>query len=58
MNRLTKSETDKALFGVCAGIAEFFNISPLIVRVLFLLTPAVFTIYLLLAAFLPKKSLY
>ena len=30
--RLYKSTTDKKLCGVCAGIAEYFNIDPTIVR--------------------------
>ncbi len=30
------SSTDKKIAGVCGGIAEYFNIDPLIVRVLFL----------------------
>ncbi|WML44621.1 PspC domain-containing protein [Neobacillus sp. PS3-40] len=29
MNRLTKSSKEKALLGVCGGIAEHFGISPL-----------------------------
>ena len=32
--RLYKSKNDRKLFGVCAGIAEYFNIDPTIVRVL------------------------
>ncbi|MGG3889649.1 PspC domain-containing protein [Metabacillus fastidiosus] len=39
MNRLTKSSTDKALFGVCGGIAEHFGISPFVVRLIFIFTP-------------------
>ncbi len=34
--RLCKS-TDKKLFGVCAGIAEYFDIDPTIVRVVWIL---------------------
>ena len=30
------SSTDKKIAGVCGGIAEYFNIDPLIVRVAFL----------------------
>ena len=30
--RLYKSSTDKKLDGVCAGIAEYFNIDPTLVR--------------------------
>lgn len=30
--RLYKSSTDKMLFGVCGGVAEYFDIDPTIVR--------------------------
>ena len=32
--RLYKSRNNKMICGVCAGIADYFNIDPLIVRVL------------------------
>ena len=32
MKRLTRSKTDRKLFGVCAGIAEYFDIDPTLVR--------------------------
>ena len=32
--RLYKSRTNKMICGVCAGIADYFNIDPSIVRVL------------------------
>ena len=35
--RLYRSEKDKIVAGVCGGIAEYLNIDPIIVRVLFLL---------------------
>ena len=35
MKKLTKSSKDKALYGVCGGIAEFFGISSFIVRLIF-----------------------
>ncbi|MFD1851333.1 PspC domain-containing protein [Oceanobacillus bengalensis] len=59
MDKLMKSSTDKALCGVCAGIAQFFSIDPLIVRLIFIFTPVSILVYLLLAAFLPENpSLY
>ncbi|WP_245998329.1 PspC domain-containing protein [Siminovitchia terrae] len=58
MKKLMRSSTDKVLFGVCAGIAEFFSISPFIVRLIFFVTGAV-AIYIILAALLPENpSLY
>lgn len=35
MKKLYRSQTDKKIAGVCAGIAEYFNIDPTIVRVIF-----------------------
>ena len=34
MKKLTKSSSNKMLCGVCAGIANYFNIDPTIVRLL------------------------
>jgi phage shock protein C len=52
--RLCKSNTDKVFAGVCGGIAEFFNINSLIVRLIFVFTSGgTFIIYLILALFLP-----
>ncbi|EKN70943.1 phage shock protein C, PspC [Neobacillus bataviensis LMG 21833] len=56
MNKLTKSSKNKSLFGVCAGIAEYYGISPLAVRLLFIFIPISVAIYLILAAFLPEKN--
>lgn len=36
-NKLYKSQDDKALFGVCGGIAEYFKVDSIIVRLLFVL---------------------
>ncbi|MBS4198177.1 PspC domain-containing protein [Bacillus sp. FJAT-49732] len=55
MNKLTKSSKDIVLQGVCAGIAEFFGISPLIVRLIFIFTPGSLLIYILLALTLPEN---
>ena len=32
--RLVKSRRDKILFGVCGGIAEYLNMDPTVVRIL------------------------
>ena len=37
MKRLYKSETDKKLCGVCGGIAEYFNIDPTVIRLIWAL---------------------
>ena len=60
--RLYKSSTDKKLCGVCAGIANFFNIDPTIIRVLYAVA-AIFTtgfpftlLYIILAFILPEDN--
>lgn len=60
--KLYKSSTDKKLCGVCAGIANFFNIDPTIVRVVFAIA-AIFTtgfpftlLYIILAFILPEDN--
>lgn len=48
--KLRKSLTDKVLAGVCSGIADFFDITPPIVRTIFLFTaPISLGVYLILA---------
>ena len=34
--KMQLSATDKKLAGVCGGLAEYFNIDPLIVRIVFI----------------------
>ena len=35
--RLYRSRKDKVIAGVCGGLAQYFNIDPVIVRVIFVL---------------------
>ncbi|MFX3617127.1 MAG: PspC domain-containing protein [Sporolactobacillus sp.] len=59
MNRLMRSSRDKVFAGVCAGIAEFFGISSLSIRLIFIFVPGSLTVYLILALVLPEdRSLY
>lgn len=53
--KLRKSSSDKALSGVCGGIAEFFGISSFGVRLIFILLPANLLIYIILANTLPDS---
>lgn len=58
--RLTRSD-DRKLFDVCAGIAEYFDIDPTLIRVLYAcitVFTAFFTgiiLYILLALIIPNK---
>ena len=60
--RLYKSETDKKLDGVCAGIAEYFDVDPTLIRagyVFLTILSGVFLgviAYIALAIIMPKKS--
>ncbi len=40
MKRLYKSNTDKVIDGVCGGIAEYLNMDPTVVRLLWVLLTA------------------
>ena len=35
--KLTKSATNRKIAGVCGGIAEYFNIDPVIIRILWVI---------------------
>jgi len=37
MKKLYRSTTDRKIAGVCGGLAEYFNIDPTIVRVIFVI---------------------
>lgn len=59
--RLYKTEgNDKMLFGVCGGIAEYFDIDPTLVRVAWIIAFFCFSLgfwaYLICALIMPKKS--
>jgi len=54
--KLTRSSTDKVLYGVCGGVADFFGISPFAVRLIFFLTASVsIWIYIFLVWLLEEK---
>lgn len=36
-NQLVRSETDKKIFGVCGGLADYLNVDPVLVRLGFVL---------------------
>lgn len=37
MKKLYRSRTDKKIAGVCAGIAQYFDIDPTVVRIIFVI---------------------
>lgn len=61
VKRLYRTEGSDARFaGVCGGIAEYFNIDPTIVRVLWVLfvlcAGSGILVYIIMALIVPKKS--
>lgn len=60
MKRLYKSEANKMIWGVCGGLAEYFNIDPSIVRILWVILIFAFgtgiVAYIIAAIILPSKS--
>ena len=56
--KLYRSNTNKMLAGVCAGLAEYLNIDPTIVRVIWALvglSGAGIVAYLICALIIPEK---
>ena len=60
-HRLYRSIKDPKIAGVCSGIAEYFNIDPVLVRILFVFMlffgMMVFFIYIALAIIIPKEPI-
>lgn len=61
MKKLYKSNTQKMISGVCGGIAEYFDVDPTIVRILFVIFGfgggGGILLYLLAAVIMPDAPL-
>ena len=57
--KLYRSRTDKKIFGVCGGLAKYFNVDPTIVRVVAVASLFVgtlgFWVYIILALVAPVE---
>jgi phage shock protein C len=57
--KLYRSVTDRKIGGVCGGLAEYFNIDPTVVRLLFvlglLLVGGTFWVYLIMWIVIPEQ---
>mgnify|MGYP004538336017 FL=1 len=57
--RLYRTRTDRKLAGVCGGVADYFNIDPTIVRVIWALLAFFYgtsvLLYLIMALVVPEK---
>ena len=59
MKKLAKSNDDRLICGVCAGIAKYFNIDPTIVRILwalFALAGGGIIMYIITAIIMPEAE--
>jgi phage shock protein C len=58
--KIYRSEKNRILFGVCGGLAEYFEVDPLLVRILFILLSlgggSGIILYIILAVLMPKES--
>lgn len=59
--QLTRSSTNTMLAGVCAGLGNYLNIDPTVVRLLFVLGffltgPGIFLAYLIMAVVVPQEA--
>jgi phage shock protein C len=59
--KLFRSEKDKVIAGVCAGLADYFDTDPALIRILFLAgfifgASSTFWIYIILWIVLPTES--
>ena len=57
---LTRSKSNRMIAGVCAGLADYLNIDPTVVRLLFVLGfflagPGVIIAYLIMAIVTPEQ---
>ena len=57
--RLYRSKTDRKIAGVCGGLAEYFNLDPTIIRVIWAVLTLFYgtglLIYLIMAVVVPEK---
>jgi phage shock protein C len=60
--QMTRSTTNRMIAGVCAGLGEYLNIDPTVVRLLFVLGffltgPGILIAYLIMAIIVPEPAL-
>ncbi len=58
---LTRSKSDRMIGGVCAGLAEYLNLDPTVMRLLFVLGfflagPGIVIAYLIMAIVTPEET--
>ncbi len=57
--RLYRSSKDRVLLGVCGGLGEYFNVDPVLIRVIWAISILAFgtgiLIYIIAAILMPEK---
>jgi len=53
--KLKRSSSNKVIGGVCAGIAEYFDIDPVLVRILFFASGIGILPYIIMMIIIPKS---
>ena len=61
--QLTRSTTNRLIAGICAGLGDYMNIDPTVVRLLFVLGffltgPGILIAYLIMAIIVPEPALF
>ena len=60
VKKIYRSEKNRIIFGVCGGLAEYFEVDPLLVRALFVLLSlgngVGIVLYIILAVLMPKEN--
>jgi phage shock protein C len=60
--RIYKSNTDKRVWGVCGGLAQYFQVDPTLVRLLFVVLTLAggpgFLLYIVLGLVMPEAPSY
>jgi phage shock protein C len=58
--RLYRSRTDRKIWGVCGGLAKYFDVDPTIVRIIFFVSlfcgTLGFWIYIVMAIIVPSEK--
>jgi phage shock protein C len=56
--RLFRSRSSKVIGGVCGGIGDYFNIDPVIIRLIMIfIVPAALLVYIIMWIVVPEKPL-
>ena len=57
--KLTRSKTDRKIFGICGGIGKYFDIDPTVIRILWVIFSFMFGFgvlaYLVCALLIPEE---